>query len=274
MQAEIKPVSKKRSDFLTNSFLEYKTDFAILARMNAFRATVLVLLVLTVGLMFYAFVELIPARQNEYQMYQTQLKINEYEQRQMEHEARMARMGADADTPEMAAARAAAAEEDKKSEEELTNAEEHSVIASAKRRQEIDAAANDEEDASAAAALGSVTAYLEDCAVILFKADGSTPVNEGLQIALRRGDFVVCEATVDGRDEESGQYTAALKQTHFGGVEDPAAEANLKPRVGDEVIISPFLSSRDLRLEAAEPQPAADTPQALPEVDAVLTPIP
>ncbi|MBR5186173.1 MAG: 2-hydroxyacyl-CoA dehydratase [Akkermansia sp.] len=195
--------------------------------MNAFRATVLVLLVLTVGLMFYAFVELIPARQNEYQMYQTQLKINEYEQRQMEHEARMARMGADADTPEMAAARAAAAEEDKKSEEELTNAEEHSVIASAKRRQEIDAAANDEEDASAAAALGSVTAYLEDCAVILFKADGSTPVNEGLQIALRRGDFVVCEATVDGRDEEPGQYTAALKQTHFGGVEDPAAEANL-----------------------------------------------
>ncbi|MBQ5664596.1 MAG: hypothetical protein IIV41_01870, partial [Akkermansia sp.] len=128
--------------------------------MNAFRATVLVLLVLTVGLMFYAFVELIPARQNEYQMYQTQLKINEYEQRQMEHEARMARMGADADTPEMAAARAAAAEEDKKSEEELTHAEEHSVIASVKRRQEIDAAAAaaDEEDAAAAAALGTVTA--------------------------------------------------------------------------------------------------------------------
>lgn len=243
--------------------------------MNAFRATVLVLLVLTVGLMFYAFVELIPARQNEYQMYQTQLKINEYEQRQMEHEARMARMGADADTPEMAAARAAAAEEDKKSEEELTHAEEHSVIASVKRRQEIDAAAAaDEEDASAAEALGSVTAYLEDCAVILFKADGTTPVNEGLQIALRRGDFVVCEATVDGRDEESGQYTAALKQTHFGGVEDPAAEENLKPRAGDEVIVSPFLSSRDLRLEAAEPQPAAETPQALPEVDAVLTPVP
>ncbi len=274
MQAEIKPVSKKRSDFLTNSFLEYKTDFAILARMNAFRATVLVLLVLTVGLMFYAFVELIPARQNEYQMYQTQLKINEYEQRQMEHEARMARMGADADTPEMAAARAAAAEEDKKSEEQLTNAEEHSVIASAKRRQEIDAAANDEEDASAAAALGSVTAYLEDCAVILFKADGSTPVSEGLQIALRRGDFVVCEATVDGRDEESGQYTAALKQTHFGGVEDPAAEANLKPRAGDEVIISPFLSSRDLRLEPTDSPAASQTPQALPEVEAVFTPVP
>lgn len=245
--------------------------------MNAFRATILALLVLTVGLMFYAFVVLIPARQNEYQMYQTQLKINEYEQRQMEHEARMTRMGADTDTPEMAAARAAAAEEDKKNAEELTNAEEHSVIASAKRRQEIEAAsaaAAEEEDSSSAASLGSVTAYLEDCAVILFKADGSTPVNEGLQIALRRGDFVVCEATVDGRDEESGQYTAALKQANFGGVEDPAAEANRKPRPGDEVIISPFLSSRDLRLEAAGSQPAADAPQELPEIEAVLTPVP
>ena len=66
---------------MTDSLLESATVFAILARMNAFRATVLALLVLTVGLMFYAFVVLIPARQDQYQMYQTQLKINEYEQR-------------------------------------------------------------------------------------------------------------------------------------------------------------------------------------------------
>lgn len=278
MQAEIKPACKKRGDFLTDSFLEYQTYFAILARMNAFRATILVLLVLTVGLMFYAFVVLVPARQNEYQMYQTRLKINEYEQRQMEHEARMARMETDADTPGMAAARAAAAEEDKKNAEELTNAEEHSVIASARRRQEIEAAAEDapaDEDAAAATALGSVTAYLEDCGVILFKADGSTPVNEGLQIALRRGHYVVCEATVDGRDEESGQYTAAIKQVSFGGVADPAVEANRKPCPGDEVIISPFLSSRDLRLENTVTQPAAaESPRELPEIEAVLTPVP
>lgn len=277
MQAEIKPVCQKRADFLTDSLLEYETVFAILARMNAFRATILILLVLTVGLMFYAFVVLIPARQGEYQMYQTQLKINEYEQRQMEHEARMTRMKADADTPEMAAARAAAEEEDKKNAADLTSAEEHSVIASAKRRQEIEEAASApaaEDDASAAASLGAVTAYLDDCAVILFKADGTTPVNEGLQIALRRGDFIVCEAVVDGRDEESGQYTAAIKQAHFGGVEDPAAEANRQPRPGDEVIISPFLSSRDLRLENTDSQPAADAPQAMPEIEAVLTPVP
>lgn len=247
--------------------------------MNAFRATVLVLLVLTIGLMFYAFVVLIPARQGQYQMYQTQLKINEYEQRQMEHDARMARIKSDADAPEVVAARAAAEEEDKKNTENLTNAEEQSVIASAKRRQEIEAAASAAEDAAEPSSMGSVTAYLEDCGVILFKADGSTPVNEGLLIALRRDDFIVCEATVDGRDEESGQYTAAVKQVTFGGVEDPAVEANRKPRIGDEVIVSPFLSSRDLRLENAgndipSKQPAAESPQAIPEIEAVLTPVP
>ncbi len=280
MQAEIKPVCQKRADFVTDSLLEYETVFAILARMNAFRATILVLLVLTVGLMFYAFVELIPARQGEYQMYQTQLKINEYEQRKMEHDARMSRLKADADTPEMAAAREAAAEADKKNEADLTKAEEHSVIASVKRRQEIEAAADAASEADAAAesaSLGAVTAYLEDCAVVLFKADGSTPVNEGLQIALRRDDYIVCEATVDGRDEESGQYTAAIKQVQFGGVEDPAVEANRKPRPGDAVIISPFLSSRDLRLESAgdiPAQPRQEVPQQLPEVEAILTPVP
>ena len=50
--------------------------------MNAFRALILILLALTVGLMFYAFAVLLPARQEQYQMYQNQLKINEYQQRQ------------------------------------------------------------------------------------------------------------------------------------------------------------------------------------------------
>lgn len=247
--------------------------------MNAFRVTILALLVLTVGLMFYAFVVLIPARQQQYDMYHTQLKINEYEKRQMEHEARMARLETDVDTPEMAAARAAAEAEDKKSEDEVTAAEENSVIASAKRRQEMEeTAAADDGDDSQAAVLGSVTAYLEEHAVVLFKAAGHTPVKEGLLIALRREDYIVCEAMVDGVDEESGQYTAAVKQVKFGGVEDPAAEANRKPRPGDEVIVSPFMSGRDLRLEAGDipemnTQPTA-APQELPEVDAEFTPVP
>ena len=132
MQAEIKAVCQKRAYFLTDSLLEYENDFAILARMNGFRVTILVLLALTVGLMFYVFVVLLPARQDQYQMYQTQLKINEYEKRQQEHEARMARLGADADTPEVAAARAAAEAEEKKNAADLTAAEEQNLFFSEK----------------------------------------------------------------------------------------------------------------------------------------------
>lgn len=245
--------------------------------MNGFRVAILVLLCLAVGLMFYAFAVLLPERQMQYEMYQTQLKINEYQMRQQEHDARMARLGAEVDAPEVAAARAAAAEEEKKNEADLTAAEESSVIASAKRKQEIEQAATAAEDAAKPSSLGTVTAYLEDCAVILFKPSGSIPANEGLNIAVRRDDYVVCEATVDGKDEESGQITAAVKPANFGGVQDPTAEANRKPRPGDEVIVSPFMSGRDLRLENMGGQPAGgadDKPQALPEIEAMLTPVP
>lgn len=260
---------------MTDSLLESETVFAILAHMNGFRATILVLLIATVGLMFYAFTVLLPAREAQYSMYQNQLKINEYERKQQEHDARMSRLEATVDAPEVAAARAAAEAEEKKNEAELNAAEESSVLASAKRRQEIEEAATAAEDAAKPSPLGAVTAYLEDCAVLLFKADGSMPVNEGLIIAVRREDYIVCEATVDGRDEESGQYTAAVKEANFGGVKDPVAEENRKPRPGDEVIVSPFLSSSDLRLENYTPPTTVDdTPRPMPEIEAKLVPVP
>ena len=245
--------------------------------MNGFRVTILVLLSLTVGLMFYAFAVLLPARQDQYQMYQTQLKINEYEKRQQEHEARMARLGVEVDTPEVAAAKAAAAEEEKKNVADLTAAEEHSVIASVKRRQEIEEASNAAEEAARPSTLGTVTSYLDDCTVVLFKPNGSMPVNDGLIVAVRRDDYIVCEATVDGRDEISGQVTAAVKQARFGGVADAAAEANQIPRPGDEVIISPFPSSRDLRLEdygsPEIPRTPDNAPEPMPEIEGILTPV-
>ena len=263
---------------MTDSLLESKSVFAILPHMNAFRASILVLLALTVGLMFYAFAVLLPARQEQYQMYQNQLKINEYQQRQQEHESRMARFDADADTPEVAAARAAAEAEAKKNEADLTAAEESSVLASARRRQAAEEVESAAAEPDVSSSVGVVTAYLEDCAVILFKAADAVPVNEGLNIAVRRNDYIVCEATVEGQDSESGQYTAALKQAEFGGAKDPEVEANRKPRAGDEVIISPFPSSRDLRMEGYTPlldrqQPSAE-PKDLPEIEAVLTPVP
>ncbi len=246
--------------------------------MNGFRITILVLLSLAVGLMFYAFVVLLPERQNQYQMYQKQLEINEYAKRQQEHDARMAALSSGAESPELAAARAAAEAEAKKNEADLNAAEENSVIASVKRRQEVEQAAVAAEETAAQAdkpmTLGTVAAYLEDCSVILFTVTADTPVNPGLQIALRRADYIVGEATVDGRDEESGQYTAVLKQVTFGGAKDPAVEAKRIPQAGDEVIISPFMSSRDLRSFGDELPELEQQAQKMPEIEAVLTPIP
>ena len=81
---------------------------------------------------------------------------------------------------------------------------------------------------------------------------------------------------MDGRDEESGQYTAAIKQTVFSGAKDAEAEANRQPRPGDQIIVSPFLSSRELRMEGYNPQQEVqqDAPRQLPEIEDILTPVP
>ena len=107
-------------------------------------------------------------------------------------------------------------------------------------------------------------------------------------IAVRRGDYVVCEAVIDGRDEESGQVSATIKQAVFGA--SGSTPENLPtPQVGDEVIPTPFLSGSELRREqsgldavpaAAEeggsaPQASGEAPAgALPEVEGGLVPLP
>ena len=49
--------------------------------MNGFRITILTLLCLSVGLMFYAVLFVIPSWQGNYDAYQSSLKLAEYEKR-------------------------------------------------------------------------------------------------------------------------------------------------------------------------------------------------
>ena len=72
-----------------------------------------------------------------------------------------------------------------------------------------------------------------------------------------------------------------MLKTFRGGIHPPEKKEiteklpSLPISPGDEVIISPFLSSRDLRLENTVTQPAAaESPRELPEIEAVLTPVP
>lgn len=251
--------------------------------MNGFRVTILVLFCLTVGLMFYAVTVVLPAQQERYNVYQATMKSKEYEQREYDHRLRMEQLAPETDAQEVKDAREAAEESERRREQAINEAEEISVIASAKRKQE-------EREAQAAAQaakeeenqpifLGPVKAYDKEWNVILFQPQADTPITEGLEVAVRRGDKLICEAVVDGKDEQSGQVSATIKQADFGasmqGVEIPS------PQEGDEVIISPFESSKQLRLKdvnnfgTPEQQPASQQPadNQLPEVDATLTPI-
>lgn len=252
--------------------------------MNGFRITILVLFCLVVGLMFYAVAVVLPARQEQYDLYQSSLKIKDYEQRNAEHQARMERLNPSTEAPEVETARNAALESEQQREQALTEAEESSVIAAAKRKQEERAAAEEAERNRAAANadsnhMGRVAAFDAEWNVILFVPETKTPLNNGLEVAVRRGEQIVCEAVVDGKDEESGQVSATVKPANFG---DSTQNIELpKPQAGDEVILNPFLTGRDLRLQQdnsnfGDPKamdPAAPKPQPLPEVEASLIPV-
>lgn len=251
--------------------------------MNGFRVTILVLFCLTVGLMFYAVTVVLPAQQERYSIYQTSMKSREYEQRDDAHRARMEQLAPETEAPEVESARNAAEEGERQREQALNEAEESSVIASVKRKQEVRAA---QEAAAAARAeedkpivLGTVRGFDPEWNVVLFVAAADTPVAEGLEVAVQRGGKIICEAVVDGRDAESGQFSATLKQVDLGAsmqqVELPT------PGEGDEVIISPFLSGKDLRMQdgnfgvpTASPEPPAPAADSVPEVEATLTPLP
>ncbi len=252
--------------------------------MNGFRVTILVLFCLTVGLMFYAVTVVLPAQQERYNVYRATEKSREYEQREYDHRLRMEQLAPEADTQEVKNARESAAESERQREQAINEAEESSVIASAKRKQEereaLAAAQAAREEENKPISLGSVKAFDAEWNVILFLPQANTPVSEGLEIAVCRGGKLICEAVVDGKDEQSGQVSATIKQADFGatmpGVEIPT------PQVGDEVIISPFESSKQLRMQDVDnfgtpgQQPAPQQPNGnnqLPEVEATLTPI-
>lgn len=244
--------------------------------MNGFRVTILVLLCLTVGLMFYAVTVVIPGKQEQYELYKAGLKIDEYQQRNAEHMARMEQLGPNVESPEMLTARTAAEEAQKAREQQLNEAEEAGVLAAARRKQEAEQAKLAEEAAKKAAAekdkpfpVGHVASYDADWNLVMFTTQTNTPMTPGRLLAVRRGDLVICEIVVDALDDESQQVSATIKP---GKLTD-LSEEEQAPRAGDEVIDSPFATGQDA-------VPAGTDSWNLPEasdsneVNATLVPIP
>ena len=209
--------------------------------MNGFRITLLVLLCLAIGLMFYVVACVIPAQQEAYQIYQTNRQIDQYNLLNEQHQARMKELAPENEADKVAAARQAAEKAQQERQQKITEAEEAGVLAAARRKQEAEMVQKADDELSAQAAIGLVTSYSKDWNSILFKPVTNSPITNGLIIAIRRDNNLVAEAEVDNIDTESGQVSAQLKPAEMGDA------ATMTPEVGDQVVVSPYESSRDLR---------------------------
>lgn len=255
--------------------------------MNAFRITLLVLLTLVIALMFYAIQVVVPGWQGRYDEYVATQRVNELQMRTDAHLARISQLAPEVDSPEVASARLADAEVVRSNEQMLNEAEEQSVIAAARQAEEAKQVRETRQEPAAPQVLGQVAAYDAEWGVLLIRPLSDLPMNNGMVVAVQRAGAVVCEATIDGRDEESGQYSATVKAVSSGAIK-------VQPQAGDEVIVSPFLSAGELRNESGMYSPAAtpapipdsvrqpddlpslplDTASGLPEHEATLTPVP
>lgn len=230
-----------------------RAGFGRMGRMNGFRVTILVLLCLAVGLMFYVVAYMIPQQQERYDAYQAAQSQDAYQQRKDEHQRRMEELDPEHESDAVAEARAAAEKAQQERLKKLTEAEESSVLADARRKQEETMAQKADEEVDESRPIGLVTSYNQEWNSVLFKPVTQSPINIGLVVALRRDNNIVCEAEVDNVDQESGQVSAQIKQSHFssaadgGAVQDGLLPEDKMPAVGDEVIITPFETVRDLR---------------------------
>lgn len=281
--------------------------------MNRFRVAVITLLLLAVGIMYYAVAVVVPRQQSRYDQYLGEQRERELAFRSEEYR-RMTAAPEVQEAQSVADARAKGEEAEAKRQQALREAEESNVIAEARRKEEAAVAEAAAADAAAPKPIGLVTSYSADWNALMINPVTDAPIALGTVVAVRRDNVIIGEAVVEAQDE-SGQLSATLKETDMA--QSAATAERAKPQVGDQVILSPFPSSRELRsggsaagmlvdttlpvAESAErpvlPEPGSDasrTPgideskieqpreavpaggaaQGLPEIDATLVPIP
>ncbi len=270
--------------------------------MNRFRVTLLSLLALAVVALLCVVTIFQSNQEANYEAYLASVKANERQQQLAAHQDKMRHIGPQEDNGPGADALKAAREQQEK---RVTEAEERNVLASAARkdaalaqqkaeaeaeeaRKAAEAAAAAEREANREKPLGLVASYNQEWGFIMIKPVTNEPMPSGMVVAVRRGDFIVCEAEIgeEEQDEQSGErhISATIRETQFTKGLPQYNAGKTIPAVGDEVIISPYMSSRDLRTEdPAEVLPApfspaepatTPAPEGLQEVPATLIPLP
>ncbi len=264
--------------------------------MNGFRVTLLILLALAVVALLGIVTVFQNSQEANYEAYLASVKASERQQLLAAHNDRMKRIGPQEETGPGADALKAAREEQEK---RVTAEEERNVLASAVRKDAAQAEQKAAEEAAAAEKaaaeevaednpLGLVSSYNQDWGFIMIKPVSNDPMPAGMVVAVRREDKIICEAEIasEETDGQTGErlISATIRESHFTRGSQQISADKFTPAVGDEIIITPYMSSRDLRIgdpSGMSPAPfapaetgAAPEPEGLPEVPATLIPMP
>lgn len=271
-----------RARMHTEKWLDMRDFFAILSRMNGFRITILTLLCLSMGLMFYAVFFVVPSWQGEFNAYQASQRISQFDRKSDFHRQQMVSYDPDSESPEVAKARLAAEAAAKQNDKTVMEAEETAVLAAAKRREEAQRVqAEREAEAARAAAektppMGVVASYDPAWQSVMIKpsADHASAYARGAALAVYRAGNFLAEVVVDSLDVESGQVSATLRipQGMPGVNADGSIAPEREPKAGDMISVSPFLSADDLRAEVGTSllDAAATAEEAAPANDDAL----
>ncbi len=247
--------------------------------MNGFRVTLLVLLTLAVVALLCIVTLFQSSQEANYEAYLASVKASERQQLLAAHHERMKRIGPQEESGPGADALKAAREQQEK---QVTEEEERNVLASAVRKDAAKVEQAAVQEASAEKPLGLVSSYNREWGFIMLKPVTEEPLPSGMIVAVRRGDNIICEVEIgeEEKDEQTGErlISATIRESQFTQGSGNISAEKFEPAVGDELIISPYLSSRDLRASdpAGMPLAPADTPagEGLQEVPATLTPMP
>lgn len=242
--------------------------------MNPFRIILLSLLSISLLLMLYVIFILVPERQAEYAQYQSTVQMTRYNELNEAHQARLEQIAPRTPSNQVETALNEVKESELKREAALADAEERRIIALARAKEEQAIAeakkAEEEEQAKykGIEVIGQIVSYdAEWASLVIIPREGAI-VNDGLCVAVMQQEGIICEAIIDGKDEPSGQYIASMRLDNIGN------KSPKSPQAGDKVIISPFESSADIRNATQDNSMPTTTPQALPDIDATLVPIP
>ncbi len=245
--------------------------------MNGFRVTLLILLSLAVVALLCIVTVYQSNQEANYEAYLASVKASERQQLLAAHRDKMKLIGPQEDSNAGAAALQAAREQQQK---QVTEEEERNVLASAVRKDadKVEQVATAETNAEKP--LGLVRSYNQEWGFIMIKPVSDEPMPSGMVVAVRRDDNIICEVEIgeEEKDDQTGEklISATVRENQFTQGSGNISADKFEPAVGDEIILSPYLSSRDLRTADPAAMPVAPAPeqQGPQEVPATLTPMP